>query len=312
MPSDLEMFMRLFRGRQDAYGTGKGQWIKKPPGSYVYLDHIEGRGHGLGIAPLLDDGTVWFAAIDLDEPDFAAAADMQQLLSFATTWIERSRSGNAHVWAFFSEPIEAWIVRGILRDTTLAIGKPQVEIFPKQDKLMEGMYGNYINLPYHGESRPIMKVPNYPFRLPDFLDFASSQLNDPADWRKRADWMSIAPPEQRMNDQAEFGTGKELHICAEWIVANRDSNPVAEGHRNVVYFCLSKMLSHYEGMDHDEAFQWLCMVRDSADEQGIDHVADAELRRILTNAERGGFTSTGCDDPIMSLYAHPDCPIGKG
>src|ERR1039458_6533541 len=140
--SELTDFMRLFRGREDAYGTGKGGWVHKPAGSEQYMDHIEGRGTGLGIAPLLDDGTVWFAAIDLDEPDFDAAKEMQDYLSFATTWIERSRSGNAHVWAFFDTPIEAWIPRGIFREVTAALGKPTVEIFPKADKLKDGMVGN--------------------------------------------------------------------------------------------------------------------------------------------------------------------------
>ena len=93
----VQQFMRLFKGRADAFGTGKGQWIKNPPTPETYLKHLEGRGHGLGIAPLLDDGTVWFAAIDLDEPNFEAAKEMQEFLGFATTWIERSRSGNAHV-----------------------------------------------------------------------------------------------------------------------------------------------------------------------------------------------------------------------
>jgi hypothetical protein len=70
-------------GRTDAYGTGRGQWIKREPTPAVYApgEHLRGEGPGLGIAPLLDDGTVWFAAIDLDEPDFDAAREMQEFLS---------------------------------------------------------------------------------------------------------------------------------------------------------------------------------------------------------------------------------------
>ena len=40
-----------------------------------------------------------------------------------------------------------------------------------------------------------------------------------------------------------------------------------------------------------------------------DAIPDYELRKILTNAERGRFTSCGCDDPVMAPYVHPDCPI---
>jgi hypothetical protein len=308
--SQLNDFMRLFCGRTDAYGTGEGKWIRKEPTPAIYEQHIAGKGHGLGIAPLLDDGTVHFAAIDLDEPDFDAAREMQEFLSFGTTWIEESRSGNAHVWAFFAEPIEAWIPRGVMREATAAIGKPTVEVFPKQDRLLEGMVGNYINLPYHGEKRPMLNP--HPMSLKGFLDGALCTLNAPADWRKRADWLMVSPPDQRKAEHQEFGTGKELHMCAEWIIANRDECPIAEGHRNVVYFNLAKMLSHYEAFDHDEAWDMLCLVRDSSDAQGVDHVSDTELRRILRNAERGGFTSTGCDDPLMQPYVHPACPIAHG
>lgn len=325
--SNVADFARLFRGRTDAYGTGKGQWIKRPVREYLYDNHLQGLGEGLGIAPLLDDGTVWFAAIDLDEPDFEAAHELQTFLSFGTTWIERSRSGNAHVWAFFESPIEAWIPRGIMREATKGIGKPTVEVFPKQDKLQPGMVGNYINLPYHGDTRPMLRrcidqghVTFEPYKLFDdgprgwdcWVPKALEHLNDPATWRKRADMLLLSPPEHRTGEHVEFGTGKELHMCAEWIVANRDERPIAEGHRNVVYFNLAKQLSHYEGFGRDEVWELLCMVRDSADEQGTDHVEDAELRRILTNAERGEFTSTGCDDPLMQPYVHPDCPIAKG
>lgn len=311
--AQLNAYTRLFSGRKDAYGTGRGQWIHKEPTGSVYAEHMQGHGPGLGIAPLLDDGTVWFAAIDLDEPNFELALEMTDFLSFAKTWVERSRSGNAHVWMFFAEPIEAWVVRGILRETTGAIGKPTVEIFPKQDKLLPGMVGNYINLPYHGTSRPM--VYGTPATLSDtplseFLEIAMSRLNGVSNWRKRAEMLMIAPPDQRPRDHSEFGTAKELHMCAEYIIANRDENPIVEGHRNVVFFNLAKMLLHYEGFDDDDAWDMLALVRDASEAQGHDVVPDSELHRIFTNAKRGEFTSTGCDDPLMQPYTHPDCKIG--
>jgi hypothetical protein len=137
-------------------------------------------------------------------------------------------------------------------------------------------------------------------------------LNDPKVWTKRAHWFGISAPEDRVYDSQEHGTGKELHKCAEWIIANRDENPVREGSRNSVYFALAKQLTHYEGFDSEDAWNMLTLVRDSANEQGVDPFPDSELRRIFNNAERGGFTSTGCDDPLMADYVHPDCKIAKG
>lgn len=331
----VERFMVLFGllgddpERVPAFGTGRGEWIKRPLAYEDAEDHLAGRGPGVGVPPLRHDGTVRFAAIDLDEPDFDAAREMQGFLP-GTTWLERSRSGNAHVWAFFSEPIEAWIVRGIMKEAILAAGKGAVEIFPKQDKLLEGMMGNYINLPYHGESRPVLchlvaysagacgdLHPSRPggqsigpcaglLSLAQFLDAAEAGRNDPDEWRKRARWLMISPPEQRER-LTEFGTQPTLHICAEWIVAQRDENPLVEGHRAAVFFALAKMFSNYEGFDHDESLGMMKLVNDSSP----DPAPESELRRILHNAERGRFTSTDCDNPLVAPYAHPDCPILK-
>jgi hypothetical protein len=122
----------------------------------------------------------------------------------------------------------------------------------------------------------------------------------------------IEPPESRIKNRQEFGTGKQLHMCAEWIIGNRDENPILEGTRNIVYYHLAKQLCHYEGFSREEAWDMLCLVRDSADEQGVAHFPDSELRRIFDNAARGSYTSTGCDAPEMEPYVHPDCPIAHG
>lgn len=300
-------FARLFDGRKDAYGTGQGRWVKQPVTEALYAEHLAGEGPGLGIAPLRDDGTVMFAAIDLDEPNFDAAREMQNYLSFASTWIERSRSGNAHVWAFFADPIEAWVVRGLLKFAVEAAGlPPHVEVFPKQDKLLEGMLGNYINLPYHGGDRPILNMGD-PVKVETFVRDAMRRRNDPETWRKRARFLMLDPPEERIKDRQEFGTGKELHICAEWILSNRESNPIMEGHRNVVYFNLAKMFLHYEGFGEDEAWELMQMVNDASP----DRAPHGDLRRIFNNAKRGQYTSTGCDDPLMSPYVHPECRIAR-
>jgi hypothetical protein len=145
--------MDLFRGRTDAFGTDAGPVERRPLTPAAYTAHLAGD-MGIGIFPMLDDNTVWFAAIDLDEPNFELARTMQKLIP-GQSWIERSRSGNAHIWVFFERPAEAWAVRTILRGATESVGRPDVEIFPKQDGLREGGVGNYINLPYFGDTRPM-------------------------------------------------------------------------------------------------------------------------------------------------------------
>lgn len=295
----LYEFTRLFRGRQDAYGTGRGEVIKAAVKAHLYEQHLRGDGKGLGIFPLLDDGTINFAAIDLDEPDFDAANSMAELLP-GITWIERSRSGNAHVWAFFTEPCEAWVARGLMREAAIAIDKPRVEVFPKQDRLMEGMVGNYINLPYFGEQRPILGCSS----VEEFVKRADALRNDPESWRKRALFVGLEAPEDRVGT-SEFGEQAQLHPCAEHIIANRFVNPIRAGHRNVVYFNVAKQLLNWRDLDEDEAWDLLTELECASP----DRIPENELRRLFENAKRGEWTSTGCDDPLMGPYILDDCPI---
>jgi hypothetical protein len=296
-------FRELFSGLDTAFGTGKGQWVKRPPTAEDYLEHLQGKGPGIGIGPLRPDNTVKFAAIDLDEPDFDAAREMQRYLP-GTSFIERSRSGNAHVWVFFSEPIEAWVPMGVLKLATEAVGKDHVEIFPKNHDFQMVKLGNYINLPFHGTSRPILwfdDVAPGRYTLEGFLEAAQASLNAPETWRKKARWLQIVEPKPR--NEGNFGEAPNLHICAEHIIS--EGLGVAEGNRNAVFFMLAKCLSNWSGADHDYALEMMRMVNDDSPEP----LPDSEILRILGNAERGRYTSTGCDDPLVLPYAHPDCPI---
>lgn len=300
-------FKRLFSGLETAYGTGAGGWVREPVKLKNYSMHLRGHGDGLGIAPLREDGTVSFAAIDLDEPDFETARELSKLLP-GTTWIEKSRSGNAHIHAFFSEPIEAWIPRGIMREATAALGKPHVEVFPKQDRLRIGMVGNYINLPYFGDTRPVLHRgdEDMPLNPELFVSDAIAFLNDPEIWKKRAHWLGVPTPKEREAAQTtEFGQQPYLHRCAEYVIANRDNNPIVAGHRAVAYFSLSKMLANCNQFTTDESLAILGLINDSSP----DPITEDEIHRIYFNAERGQFRSTGCDDPLFLPYADPECPI---
>lgn len=300
----MPRFKALFDGLPSAFGTGRGQWIKRPPRPEDWIDHLEGKGPGIGIGPLRADNTVKFAAIDLDEPDFDAAYEMQKYIP-GESWVESSRSGNAHVWVFFSDPIEAYIPMGILREATLAAGKNHIEVFPKNHDFSKVKMGNYINLPYHGATRPILDEHREPYTVDEFLVGAEAALNDPKAWQDKARWLLIDPPSERTS-RAEFGAQPNLHMCAEYILEHAEDSPITTGHRAAVYFALAKQLTNWSQIDHEEALTLLRSVNEVAGEHAIP---DSELRRFLANAERGQYTSTGCDDPLVVPYCHPDCPI---
>jgi hypothetical protein len=303
-----EPFINLFGGIADsqeigAFGTGAGSWVKRPLQPDDVVRHLQGEGAGIGVPPLRPNNTVKFASIDLDEPDFDAALMMQRFIP-GPSWVERSRSGNAHIHCFFFVPIEAWIPMGILAEACDAAGKEHVEVFPKNHDFSRVRFGNYINLPYFGETRPILYTEGGHMDLATFVDRATDFKNDPEEWRKRARYINLQEPQVRESTH-EFGTQPHLHMCADYIIegALSGDRPVTEGHRAAIYYMLSKCLRNWEPLDDDESLGILMAVNETSP----DPFPPSEIRRMFRNA--AGRTSTGCDDPLIQPFAHPDCPI---
>jgi superfamily II DNA or RNA helicase len=121
-------------------------------------DHLTGR-HVIGVYLLLDDDTCWFLAVDFDKTDwrrdvaaFIATCDSVNVPAH----VEISRSGSgAHVWLFFDQPIEARLARklgcALLTLTTAhrhEVGLDSYDrLFPNQDTLPKGGFGNLIAVP---------------------------------------------------------------------------------------------------------------------------------------------------------------------
>ncbi len=129
----------------------------------VIEDHLRGR-HVVGVYPLLANDTCWFLAADFDAEGWQA--DVTALVETARAFgiqpsIERSRSGaGAHAWFFFAEPISARNARALgcaLLTETMA-RRHQLRLtsydrlFPNQDILPRGGFGNLIAVPLQREA----------------------------------------------------------------------------------------------------------------------------------------------------------------
>jgi superfamily II DNA or RNA helicase len=124
----------------------------------VIRKHLTGK-HTVGIYPLLPAETCWFLAVDFDKKSWMAdsTAFLQTCHRFHVSAIlERSRSGNgAHVWIFFDRPVLAADARKLgcaLLTRTMEkrheIGLDSYDrLFPSQDTLPKGGFGNLIALP---------------------------------------------------------------------------------------------------------------------------------------------------------------------
>lgn len=126
--------------------------------------HLTGK-LTIGVYPLLPDETCWFTAVDFDKKSWIADA-----AAFAVTCrrfqvpfaVERSRSGNgAHIWIFFDRPVLAANARQLgcaLLTRTMEnrheIGLDSYDrLFPSQDTLPKGGFGNLIALPLQKRPR---------------------------------------------------------------------------------------------------------------------------------------------------------------
>ena len=126
--------------------------------------HLKGDSF-VGVYPLLPDDHCYFLAIDFDKEQWHS-----DVRAFATVCddhgishlIERSQSGNgAHVWIFFKEAIPALVARnlGTALLTLVMQAYPQLSmssydrLFPNQDTLPRGGFGNLIALPLQGKRR---------------------------------------------------------------------------------------------------------------------------------------------------------------
>lgn len=128
------------------------------------LAHLRGR-QVVGIYPLLPDDSCRLLAIDLDRSSWRA--DVQAIGKTCRSLglhpaIERSRSGNgAHIWFFFTEVVPAAdarrlgftiLTRTMARGSALSIDSYD-RLFPSQDVLPNGGFGNLIALPLQREAR---------------------------------------------------------------------------------------------------------------------------------------------------------------
>ncbi len=176
----LDLFKRVFRGRDDAYGFGDGQCVKQAVTDKLLLSHLSGR-QRVGLYPLSPAimggaGVYWVAAdIDahgatgldaynkqhnsrLDAPYVVKAMNEKAHELGVQAYAERSKSGDGcHVFLFFADAVEAVkgisLMRCLCDHAETETGFTVSEIFPKQIKLVgSNSYGNYLNLPLSGKA----------------------------------------------------------------------------------------------------------------------------------------------------------------
>lgn len=141
-----------------------GNRLLIPLSDTVIYDHLAGE-HTVGVYPLLADDTCHFLAVDFDKAEWQADA-----LAFCQSCrelgvpaaLEISRSGNgAHVWVFFAGAVAARDARrlgtAIISHTCAQNRQLKLtsydRLFPNQDTMPKGGFGNLIALPLQKKPR---------------------------------------------------------------------------------------------------------------------------------------------------------------
>ena len=136
----------------------------KPLENEDIIKHLSGK-QIIGVYPLLKDNTCHFLVMDFDKKDWlkdVKAIKKVCIEKNIPVVVERSRSGNGgHIWFFFKEKIEANIARKFgtsILSHAMSIGHEidfdsYDRLFPSQDILPNGGFGNLIALPLQKQSR---------------------------------------------------------------------------------------------------------------------------------------------------------------
>lgn len=213
---EIKRFSRLYKGFEGAFGVyqiegggdggkvqGKAKTIPNGPTAENFAGHLNGT-TGIGIIPLLRNEKCWFGAIDIDikgavklrEDHFILEARIRELN--LPVVMCRSKSDGVHLYLFASEAVSSRLVQSRLIEFAAVLGYGGCEVFPKQVmRIKETDYGNWINLPYFGDTRRAIHD-GVELNLNQFMDAAESMFISSNDLRSfkvpLSDEFSDGPP----------------------------------------------------------------------------------------------------------------------
>lgn len=184
-------FIRLFRGRGDVYGHNEGRCVHQPLTRPQWDQHLDGT-EPIGVYPAVPtpNGAICaWGCTDIDNGSYEQARLLQATLRSAgiVAWIERSRSKGYHIWVFVSAPVTAEAMRNMQLVAHQVADLEPKEVNPKQTDVSLHKYGNYVRLPYPSglvsapDRQVIIDDNQKPIPLPEFLQMAYDDMNDPHD-----------------------------------------------------------------------------------------------------------------------------------
>jgi hypothetical protein len=166
--SIAERLKTLFAGNAHAHGTHGApereadglKWaikrtahtVREPVTLKVWEQHLRGD-RPLGIIPIRKDSTCSWGCIDVDVYDRSLLDIVDQVERRKLPLVScRSKSGGLHLFLFTREPQPAAAVQAALSGMAAVLRLDDSEIFPKQAQHKEGGTGNWMVMPYFGNT----------------------------------------------------------------------------------------------------------------------------------------------------------------
>jgi len=320
----IRIFKSCFTGLENVYGTydiktGKVRQVKDSVTDEVILSHLIGK-QSYGVYLLAGD-KIKSLAVDFDQDDihwpaiFLCKAKCLGL----SAYVERSKSKGYHVWIFFDSPVSAHKARIVAKKILSEMGKPETEIFPKQDSLSSNVsYGNFINSPLFGKLVPKNRTV---FANPENLT-----VPYPDQWQLLENVKRIT--ESKLDVIIESCELNEQAPIAERSRCNGNSNSdysgssfglppcgrrmLAEGvdsYQRVSCFRLAVHLKR-NGLPFDLALAILkAWAKKNHPTNGKGIITDQEIEHQTKCAFENSYRSIGCEDPAIAPYCDKNCPL---
>lgn len=308
--SDIaQRMMDLFGGYSDAHGTYKSTEVNKNKGGKLEIkktartirepitidlwqQHIDGD-RPLGVIPIRSDQKCIWGCIDVDRYDIDLAETVKQLEKLSFPLITcRTKSGGAHAFIFFKEPIPAEETRAILRKMAATMGWGDCEIFPKQNQILNdrGDLGNWLNMPYFAgdkTDRYAVKKTSAAYSITEFLSHAEQNKVD--------GFQDLSVPETE-DDSFDDGPPCLQHLAAMG---------VPDGTRNNVLFAMAIFCKKKFGSKWQEKLE----------QYNRDYLkpplSSDEVVDIVKNVDRKEYNYSCKDQPLVSYCNSTLCRIRK-
>lgn len=328
MESIAQKFYELFKGMENAHGVynpthknekgklvGAAAVVLEPPTVTTWLKHLLGE-IGLGVGPLDNESMCGWGAIDIDiyniKHDDLLARIREKNLPLLCA---KTKSGGAHLYCFFSERIEASLVKNKMTEMAVLLGHAfmpdgrPTEVFPKQAEVLteRGDTSNWLNMPYMGaynedgtltgqETRYFFDpIKGTPWTADEFLQYVDMHKIN----RIELEHIQV---EKTIDDPYLV----DAPVCIQQILA---SGPIEEGGRNMMLYNLAVLANKIAG---DNASLRNTIIEEFNKKYCLPMLSASEVVKIQETIAKHPDYQYQCKDPMLKAYCNvPLCKNKK-